>query len=94
MRVKFLEDHQYETEGRNAGPTFKEGEVKDFRDDIAERFIRRGVAVEAGGAAKPGPAAAQKPAQEPPPKQAADPKKDEGGGAAKPGDAGNAPNKQ
>lgn len=51
MRVKFTADYQYETEGRNAGPKFKAGDVKEFRDDIAERFIRRGVAEEYTGAA-------------------------------------------
>lgn len=63
MRVKFTETFQYETEGRGQGPTFEAGEVKDFRDDIAHRFIARNVAV-AVGAAEPA-RAATKPAAPP-----------------------------
>lgn len=66
MRVKFTADYQYETDGRNAGPEFKAGDIKEFRDDIAERFIRRGVAEElTGAAARTTPQAATAKATEP-----------------------------
>lgn len=66
MRVKFTEDYQYENEGRNKGQNFKAGEVKEFRDDIAQRFISRGVAVQFNGRAEAPAAAAPKAAEKPP----------------------------
>lgn len=42
--VEFNEDVIYETEGRNKGPRFEKGTRHELRDDIAERFVRRGVA--------------------------------------------------
>lgn len=53
VQVKFTERYQYETEGRNQGPTYDVGHVETFRADIAERFIRRGVAVRHDGRAAP-----------------------------------------
>jgi hypothetical protein len=69
MRVKFTEDFLYESEGRGKGPSFKSGDVKEFRDDIAQRFINRGVAVQFNGKAEaPAPAAktTEKPPEKPP----------------------------
>ena len=58
MRVKFTSDYLYETEGRGKGAQFKAGQMEDFRDDVAQRFIKRLVAVRADG---PGAAAAAPP---------------------------------
>lgn len=44
MKVKFNRDVTYETEGPGKGPSFKKDQVHDFRDDIAQRWVRRGVA--------------------------------------------------
>lgn len=50
-RVKFTRDEEFECEGRHQGHTFKEGEVYDFDEAFAQRWIRRGsVDVLAGGA--------------------------------------------
>lgn len=43
-QIEFSKRTVYETEGRNQGPVFEEGSRHDLRDDIAERFVRRGVA--------------------------------------------------
>lgn len=45
-RIKFTRTELYESEGRNKGPTFKEGSTHDFDDAFADRWLRRGVAVE------------------------------------------------
>jgi hypothetical protein len=45
-RVKFLRTELYESEGRNLGPTYKEGSTHDFEDHLADRWLRRGAAVE------------------------------------------------
>lgn len=45
--IKFLERVVYETEGPNKGPVFEEGSRHTLDDDKADRWIRRGVAVEA-----------------------------------------------
>lgn len=47
MRVRFTARAVYETAGRGKGPVFEAGSEHEFRDDIARRWIRRGVAVEA-----------------------------------------------
>ena len=47
MRVRFLKTAIYETEGFERGPRFEEGSVHDLREDIAERWIRRGLAEKA-----------------------------------------------
>lgn len=60
--VQFTADYQYETGGLGQGPTFKAGHVENFRADIAERFVRRGVAVYVDAALK---ARAEAPAAEP-----------------------------
>jgi hypothetical protein len=63
--VKFTEDFLYETSGRNAGPEYKAGQVESFREDVADRFVRRGVAVEHDGRGE-GRAAFRSVAPEPP----------------------------
>lgn len=45
MKIKFLSDQIYETEGRNTGPKFSAGQVVDLSDDMANRWLRRQVAV-------------------------------------------------
>lgn len=45
-RIKFTRTELYESEGRNKGPTYKEGSTHDFEDDFADRWLRRGAAVE------------------------------------------------
>lgn len=42
MRVKFLRDEQYESEGRNQGPRFAAGEVYDFTEEFGQRWLQRG----------------------------------------------------
>ena len=42
--IRFLQTEQYESEGRNAGPVYIAGDVHEFEDDFADRWIRRGVA--------------------------------------------------
>ncbi|MEI9964385.1 MAG: hypothetical protein WDM92_06435 [Caulobacteraceae bacterium] len=44
MRIRFVRDEVYETEGRNMGRTFAAGDVIDARKDFAERWLRRGAA--------------------------------------------------
>lgn len=62
-KIEFTKDTLYETEGRGKGPTFKAGAHEDLRDDIAERFVRRGVAVYADGEPPPSPAQPRLPTQ-------------------------------
>lgn len=45
MRIKFLRDEIYESEGPNKGPKFLEGDVMEVEDHFGERWIRRGAAV-------------------------------------------------
>lgn len=45
-RIKFLSTEIYESEGRNQGPKYRKGSVHNFEDHFAERWLRRGVAVE------------------------------------------------
>lgn len=45
-RIKFTRTELYESEGRNQGPTYKEGSTHDFEDHLADRWLRRGAAVE------------------------------------------------
>lgn len=42
--IRFLQTEQFESEGRNAGPVYIAGDVHEFEDDFADRWIRRGVA--------------------------------------------------
>jgi hypothetical protein len=44
MLIRFTADAVYETEGRGKGPRFAAGEVHDMRDDLAQRWVNRGVA--------------------------------------------------
>lgn len=68
MKIAFTSDVVHETEGPNLGPRFRAGEVHDMRPDIAERWLRRGVAVlaaeppDASPAADVGDPAPEKPA--------------------------------
>lgn len=43
--VRFLDDTQFESEGRGLGPWFLKDEEHTFDPDFAERWIRRGRAV-------------------------------------------------
>lgn len=45
MRVIFTASVQYENEGRNKGPRFPAGDVFDFTEDFAQRWLRRNVAI-------------------------------------------------
>lgn len=69
MRVRFTADVLYETEGRGEGPRYAADEVHDLRDDRAERWLRRGVAVPTGDE----PSEAEPAAGEPKTVAAADP---------------------
>ena len=42
MRIKFLRNEIYETEGPGKGPKFQKGDVVDFPDHIGQRWERRG----------------------------------------------------
>lgn len=42
--VKFLSTEQFESEGRNKGPIFDEGQEYDFEASFADRWLQRGVA--------------------------------------------------
>jgi len=44
MKIRFLVDRIYETEGRNKGPKYLAGQVVDLPTDLAERWLRRQVA--------------------------------------------------
>jgi hypothetical protein len=44
MKIRFTKDALYENEGRNKGTLYKAGEVHDFDQAFAERWLRRGVA--------------------------------------------------
>lgn len=44
IRVRFVADAVYETEGPGRGRLFRAGEVHDLRPDLAQRWIRRGLA--------------------------------------------------
>jgi hypothetical protein len=76
MRITFTEDSVYETEGYNKGKKFKAGSTHDLRDDLAQRWLRRGVAVEAKGKGAPKPKAEAKPKPAPKPRSRSKPKTD------------------
>lgn len=44
MKIRFTKDTRYESEGRNKGPLYKAGDLHDFDEAFAERWLRRGVA--------------------------------------------------
>lgn len=82
MRIRFLQDAVYETEGFRKGPRFEAGSTHELREDLAQRWINRGIAerVEVGARPRrepPAPPAAPPtpPAPTPadPPAPAADP---------------------
>jgi hypothetical protein len=66
-RILFTKETVYETEGVGRGPTFKAGSVYDLRDDLADRWLRREVAVLAP---EPEPDAASTPPAVPEPARA------------------------
>ncbi len=45
-RIRFTADAVYETEGPGKGPRFEAGSSHEMRDDLAQRWINRGLAVE------------------------------------------------
>jgi hypothetical protein len=47
MRIRFTQDVIFETQGRKLGPRFEAGSVHDLRGDLAQRWIRREVAIPA-----------------------------------------------
>lgn len=53
--ITFTQTVQYETGGPGKGPIYNAGESHCFREDIAERWIRRNVAFRGRGAAPEGP---------------------------------------
>jgi len=55
IRVRFTETVIYETEGRNQGPEYVENEEYELRDDFAQRWLQRGVAVRRLARAAPAP---------------------------------------
>ncbi len=46
MKVRFLKDVVYETEGPGRGPLLEAGSVHELREDLARRWINRQVAEE------------------------------------------------
>lgn len=46
-KITFTKTVQYESEGRGKGPTYEEGRTYELRDDLAQRWINRDVAVDA-----------------------------------------------
>ena len=67
MRIRFLRREVYETEAPNKGPGYEAGEVHDLRQDLAERWLRRGSAVLAPDEPVPESATEAPPAQSAPP---------------------------
>lgn len=55
MRIKFLRRTVYDTNGPGLGPVYEAGEVYDVRPDEADRWFRRGAAVEAPPPPQPPP---------------------------------------
>lgn len=45
MRLRFTETVTWETRGRNDGPEFKKDTEHDMDEALAQRWLRRGVAV-------------------------------------------------
>lgn len=52
MKVKFTKDAVYKAGPRAEWPKYKAGEIYDFDDDHAQRWVRRGVAIVYDAAAK------------------------------------------
>lgn len=46
MKIRFLHDVRVEETGRHSGPVFKAGSEHDLSLSSAQRWLRRGVAVE------------------------------------------------
>lgn len=55
-RIQFTRTELYESGGRGKGPTFKEGSIHEFEDNFADRWLRRGVAIELGDGVEVAPA--------------------------------------
>ena len=53
IRVRFTSTVIYETEGRNQGPEYVQNEEYELRDDFAQRWLQRGVAVRVDAASEP-----------------------------------------
>lgn len=54
-KVTFTQTSIYETEGPKKGPRFEEGKTYELREDIADRWIKRNLAVTAEDGAKVSP---------------------------------------
>jgi hypothetical protein len=46
MRIRFTTRAVYETDGPGKGPVYEAGSEHEMRDDLARRWINRGVAME------------------------------------------------
>ena len=58
MDYTFLKTVQFESEGRNAGPTYKKDKTYDLEQEHGDRWVRRGVAYQGKPEeAKPAPKA-------------------------------------
>jgi len=44
MRIKFMQSYRWETLGRNQGPLFEKDSIHEMTEEVAQRFLRRGVA--------------------------------------------------
>ena len=66
MRVRFVRDEIYETEGRGKGPRYRADHEYDLPDDLAQRWLRRGAAIVSPDPEPPEPEAAPQAAAEPP----------------------------
>lgn len=71
MRIRFLKDAVYETEGPGRGPRFEAGSVHEMREDLARRWIHRQLAEEVTAA--PRPTRPSRPPRPPAPQPAAEP---------------------
>lgn len=51
--IEFTQDVQYESEGRKKGPKFKVGDRLECKDEFADRWLRRAVAIDVTGLERP-----------------------------------------
>lgn len=77
MRIRFTQTVQAETEGRHKGPVYKAGTELVLSEASAQRWLRRGVAVEATEKPKSARASATKAPEKAAAKPAAKPKADD-----------------
>jgi hypothetical protein len=80
VKVRFLADAVYETEGRNQGRKFVAGRVYVLSQDLAQRWIRRNVAELAEDAAEAEEDETAKPRRGRPPKAKAEDADEDAGG--------------